>query len=163
MSSFDVVKNGLVPYRVRRVLEIPLQEAPDEVLLFGDAGPCSCTVKNSMRTPAPARHSRVLVLAYQGITYTTREKVIDRGPLKASVDKERSQEDRRRANTLTIAGRHAIDALCGQATPPGLGEAGPCRPRDRRPVPRGRCILLVLWMLGMVTSYTVGGGSISFW
>lgn len=32
----------------------------------------------------------VLALAYQGITYTTREKVIDLGPLKASVDKERS-------------------------------------------------------------------------
>jgi uncharacterized membrane protein HdeD (DUF308 family) len=30
----------------------------------------------------------VLALAYQGITYTTREKVIDLGPLKASVDKE---------------------------------------------------------------------------
>jgi hypothetical protein len=32
----------------------------------------------------------VLALAYQGITYTTREKVIDIGPLKASVDKEKS-------------------------------------------------------------------------
>jgi hypothetical protein len=32
----------------------------------------------------------VLALAYQGITYTTREKVIDLGPLKASVDKEKS-------------------------------------------------------------------------
>ena len=32
----------------------------------------------------------VLALAYQGITYTTREKIIDIGPLKASVDKERS-------------------------------------------------------------------------
>ena len=31
----------------------------------------------------------VLTLAYQGITYTTREKVIDLGPLTASVDKER--------------------------------------------------------------------------
>jgi hypothetical protein len=31
----------------------------------------------------------VLALAYQGITYTTREKVIDLGPLKATVDKER--------------------------------------------------------------------------
>ena len=31
----------------------------------------------------------VLALAYQGITYTTREKIIDLGPLKASVDKER--------------------------------------------------------------------------
>jgi len=29
-----------------------------------------------------------IALAYQGITYTTREKVIDLGPLKASVDKE---------------------------------------------------------------------------
>ena len=32
----------------------------------------------------------VLALAYQGITYTTREKVIDLGPLQASVDKEKS-------------------------------------------------------------------------
>jgi len=31
----------------------------------------------------------VLALAYQGITYTTREKVIDLGPLKATVDKEK--------------------------------------------------------------------------
>jgi uncharacterized membrane protein HdeD (DUF308 family) len=30
-----------------------------------------------------------LALAYQGITYTTREKVIDLGPFKASVDKEK--------------------------------------------------------------------------
>ena len=32
----------------------------------------------------------VLALAYQGITYTTREKVIDLGPLKASVEKEKT-------------------------------------------------------------------------
>jgi len=32
----------------------------------------------------------VLALAYQGITYTTREKVIDVGPLRATVDKEKS-------------------------------------------------------------------------
>lgn len=32
----------------------------------------------------------VLALAYQGVTYTTREKIIDLGPLKASVDKERT-------------------------------------------------------------------------
>lgn len=32
----------------------------------------------------------VLALAYQGITYTTREKVIDLGPLKATVEKEKS-------------------------------------------------------------------------
>jgi len=31
-----------------------------------------------------------LALAYQGITYTTREKIIDLGPLKASVDKEKT-------------------------------------------------------------------------
>jgi hypothetical protein len=31
----------------------------------------------------------MLALAYQGITYTTREKVIDLGPFTASVDKER--------------------------------------------------------------------------
>ena len=32
----------------------------------------------------------VLALAYQGVTYTTREKVIDLGPIKASIDKERN-------------------------------------------------------------------------
>jgi len=32
----------------------------------------------------------VVALAYQGITYTTREKIIDIGPLKASIDKERN-------------------------------------------------------------------------
>jgi len=32
----------------------------------------------------------VLALAYQGVTYTTRENVIDLGPLKASVDKEKT-------------------------------------------------------------------------
>ncbi len=30
----------------------------------------------------------ILALAYQGITYTTRDKVIDAGPLHASVEKE---------------------------------------------------------------------------
>lgn len=32
----------------------------------------------------------VIALAYQGITYTTRQKVIDLGPLKASVEKEKT-------------------------------------------------------------------------
>ena len=32
----------------------------------------------------------VLALAYQGITYTTSEKVIDVGPLKASVEKRKT-------------------------------------------------------------------------
>ena len=32
----------------------------------------------------------IVALAYQGITYTTREKVIDLGPLQASVDKKKS-------------------------------------------------------------------------
>jgi uncharacterized membrane protein HdeD (DUF308 family) len=32
----------------------------------------------------------VLALAYQGITYTTREKVIDLGPLQASVAKKKT-------------------------------------------------------------------------
>ena len=32
----------------------------------------------------------VLALAYQGISYTTREKIIDLGPLQASVDREKS-------------------------------------------------------------------------
>jgi hypothetical protein len=32
----------------------------------------------------------IIGLAYQGITYTTREKVIDLGPLKASVEKQKT-------------------------------------------------------------------------
>jgi hypothetical protein len=32
----------------------------------------------------------VVSLAYQGITYTTREKIIDLGPLKATADKEKT-------------------------------------------------------------------------
>lgn len=32
----------------------------------------------------------VLALAYQGISYTQREKVIDVGPIEASVDKEKT-------------------------------------------------------------------------
>lgn len=32
----------------------------------------------------------VVALAYQGITYTTQEKVIDLGPIKASVEKEKT-------------------------------------------------------------------------
>ena len=32
----------------------------------------------------------VFALAYQGITYTTREKVVDLGPLKITADKENS-------------------------------------------------------------------------
>lgn len=32
----------------------------------------------------------VLALAYQGISYTTREKVLDLGPLKASVEKQKT-------------------------------------------------------------------------
>jgi hypothetical protein len=31
-----------------------------------------------------------LALAYQGITYTTRENVVDLGPIKASVDKQKT-------------------------------------------------------------------------
>ena len=32
----------------------------------------------------------ILALGYQGITYTTREKVLDLGPLKASVEKQKT-------------------------------------------------------------------------
>lgn len=32
----------------------------------------------------------VIALAYQGITYTTQEKVIDIGPLKATVEKQKT-------------------------------------------------------------------------
>jgi len=46
----------------------------------------------------------VLALAYQGITYTTREKIIDLGPLKASVDKEKSIPLPPIVGALAIAG-----------------------------------------------------------
>jgi uncharacterized membrane protein HdeD (DUF308 family) len=32
----------------------------------------------------------VVALAYQGVTYTTREKIIDVGPLKATVDRQKT-------------------------------------------------------------------------
>jgi hypothetical protein len=32
----------------------------------------------------------VVSLAYQGITYTTREKILDLGPIKATADKEKT-------------------------------------------------------------------------
>jgi hypothetical protein len=50
----------------------------------------------------------VLALAYQGITYTTREKVIDVGPLKATVDKEKSIPLPPIAGVLAIAGGVAL-------------------------------------------------------
>jgi hypothetical protein len=45
-----------------------------------------------------------LALAYQGITYTTREKIIDLGPLKASVDREKSIPLPPIVGALAIAG-----------------------------------------------------------
>ena len=50
----------------------------------------------------------VLALAYQGITYTTREKVIDLGPLKASVDKEKSIPVPPIIGALALAGGVAL-------------------------------------------------------
>ena len=46
----------------------------------------------------------VFALVYQGITYTTREKVIDVGPLKATVDKEKSIPLPPIAGVLAIVG-----------------------------------------------------------
>jgi uncharacterized membrane protein HdeD (DUF308 family) len=46
----------------------------------------------------------VLALAYQGITYTTREKVIDLGPLTASVEKERRMPLPPIVGVLALAG-----------------------------------------------------------
>jgi hypothetical protein len=46
----------------------------------------------------------VLALAYQGITYTTREKVIDLGSLTASVDKERRMPLPPIVGVLALAG-----------------------------------------------------------
>ena len=50
----------------------------------------------------------VIALVYQGITYTTREKVIDVGPLKATVDKEKSIPLPPIAGVLAIAGGVAL-------------------------------------------------------
>ena len=50
----------------------------------------------------------VLALAYQGITYTTREKVIDLGPLKASVDKEKNIPLPPIVGVLALAGGAAL-------------------------------------------------------
>jgi hypothetical protein len=50
----------------------------------------------------------VLALAYQGFTYTTREKVIDLGPLKASVDKEKSIPLPPIVGALALAGGLAL-------------------------------------------------------
>jgi hypothetical protein len=49
----------------------------------------------------------VLALAYQGITYTTREKVLDLGPLKASVDKDKRIRRRAALVGFAAAGGHA--------------------------------------------------------
>jgi hypothetical protein len=46
----------------------------------------------------------VLALAYQGITYTTREKVIDLGPFTASVDKDRRMPLPPIVGALALAG-----------------------------------------------------------
>ena len=45
-----------------------------------------------------------LALAYQGFSYTTREKVIDVGPIKASVDKEHTVPLPPILGALAIAG-----------------------------------------------------------
>jgi hypothetical protein len=50
----------------------------------------------------------VLALAYQGITYTTREKVIDLGPLKASVNKEKNIPLPPIVGVLALAGGVAL-------------------------------------------------------
>jgi uncharacterized membrane protein HdeD (DUF308 family) len=50
----------------------------------------------------------VLALAYQGITYTTRERVIDLGPLKASVDKEKNIPLPPIVGVLALAGGVAL-------------------------------------------------------
>jgi hypothetical protein len=50
----------------------------------------------------------VLALAYQGITYTTREKVIDLGPLKSSVDKEKNIQLPPIVGVLALAGGVAL-------------------------------------------------------
>jgi hypothetical protein len=50
----------------------------------------------------------VLALAYKGITYTTREKVIDLGPLKASVNKEKNIPLPPIVGVLALAGGVAL-------------------------------------------------------
>lgn len=50
----------------------------------------------------------VLALAYQGITYTTREKVIDIGPIEASTEKEKTIPLPPALGALAIAGGVAL-------------------------------------------------------
>ena len=46
----------------------------------------------------------VLALAYEGITYTTREKVVDLGPLKISADREKTLRVSPIIGALVLAG-----------------------------------------------------------
>ena len=50
----------------------------------------------------------VLALAYQGITYTTREKVVDLGPLKITADKDKNIPLPPIVGVLALAGGVAL-------------------------------------------------------
>jgi hypothetical protein len=50
----------------------------------------------------------VIALAYEGITYTTREKVIDIGPLQASVEKKKTIPLSPVLGALAVAGGIAL-------------------------------------------------------
>ena len=79
----------------------------------------------------------VLALAYQGITYTTREKVIDLGPLKASVDKGRSLLLPPIVGALALAGGMVL-VIVGTRQSQGGTVVGDRRSRgDRMLVERG--------------------------
>ena len=46
----------------------------------------------------------VVALAYQGVTYTTRERIIDVGPLKATVDRQKAIPMSPVVGVLALAG-----------------------------------------------------------
>ena len=50
----------------------------------------------------------VLALAYQGITYTKREKILDVGPLQATADREKTIPLPPRVGGLSLAGGIAL-------------------------------------------------------
>jgi hypothetical protein len=78
----------------------------------------------------------VLALAYQGITYTTREKVIDLGPLKASVDKEKSIPLPPIVGVLALAGGVVLVIVGARRARPA--PAGSARRGTRRSGRHGR-------------------------
>jgi hypothetical protein len=57
----------------------------------------------------------VIALAYGGITYTTREKVIDLGPIQASADREKTFPLPRVVGVISLVGGIALVAMGGKS------------------------------------------------